>query len=297
MHLSTVFRAIRPSFIILTPVCVFLGFSLSLKQGIAIDYFIFSLVLIAATFSHISVNTLNEYFDFKSGLDLKTEKTKFSGGSGALPENPEAGVLVLTVGLLSLALTIIIGLFLIENAGLKILPIGIAGIVLIITYTHWLNRFPLLCLFAPGLGFGVLMVAGTYVMLAGEYAQLAWFISLPPLFLINNLLLLNQYPDMKADASVGRRTFPIAFGIKTSNVVYGVFALAAYSLILVYIINDLIPLLSVIALVPAVLSIYAFFGVIKYNSKISDYPQYIGANVGAAILAPMLLAISMVFGY
>ena len=46
------------------------------------------LVLIGAVSAHISVNTFNEYFDFLSGLDAKTVKTPFSGGSGALVENP-----------------------------------------------------------------------------------------------------------------------------------------------------------------------------------------------------------------
>ncbi len=41
------------------------------------------LALLGAFLAHISVNTLNEYFDFKSGLDLETIKTPFSGGSGA----------------------------------------------------------------------------------------------------------------------------------------------------------------------------------------------------------------------
>jgi hypothetical protein len=51
------------------------------------------LIFIGALFAHISVNTLNEYFDFKSGLDLTANKTPFSGGSGALPNTPDvAGV-------------------------------------------------------------------------------------------------------------------------------------------------------------------------------------------------------------
>ena len=162
--------------------------------------------------SHISVNTFNEYFDFQSGLDLKTEKTPFSGGSGALPDNPEMANVVLTVSLVSLLLTIFIGIYLIMQRGTLILPIGFVGVVLIMTYTQWLNRFPFLCLIAPGLGFGVLMVVGTHVILTGEHSPLSWLVSLIPFFLINNLLLLNQYPDIKADASVGRNTFPIEIG-------------------------------------------------------------------------------------
>jgi 1,4-dihydroxy-2-naphthoate octaprenyltransferase len=296
MNLKTGLQTIRPSFLVLTPVCVFLGLSTSLTIESPINLSLFFIILMGAVSAHISVNTLNEYHDFKSGLDLKTIKTPFSGGSGALPDNPEMASSILMIGLASLYVAIIIGIYLLLGHSMQILPIGLVGVALIITYTQWLNRVPFLCLIAPGLGFGILMVVGTHVVLNGEYSQLTWLISLVPFFLINNLLLLNQYPDIKADASVGRNTFPIAFGIKISNLVYAIFMLAAYSLILLYIVKGYIPMLSIIALLPLVFSLYALIGAVKYTSKIGDYPQYMGANVAASILTPLLLGISIVYG-
>ena len=246
--------------------------------------------------AHISVNTLNEYCDFRSGLDFKTEKTAFSGGSGALPDNPEMAQAVLTVGLVSLMVTIIIGIIFIFERGALILPVGIAGVLLVVTYTQWLNQFPLLCLIAPGLGFGVLMVVGSHVILTGAYSELPWFVPLVPFFLVNNLLLLNQYPDIKADASIGRNTFPISFGLNKSNIMYAFFLLAAYSLILVNILQEHISSLSFIAVIPALFSIFALVGASKYASKIGDYPRYMGANVAAAILTPLLLGVSILNG-
>ncbi len=296
MQFRIILRSIRPSFLILAPVCVFLGLSTSLTESSPINYFILFLVVVGAITAHISMNTLNEYYDFKSGLDLKTEKTPFSGGSGALPSYPDMAKVVLTVGLNSLIVTIIIGIYLIMERGSLILPIGLVGVVLIVTYTQWINRFPLLCLVAPGLGIGVLMVVGTHVIMAGEDSQLSWLVSLVPFFLINNLLLLNQYPDIKADASVGRNTFPIAFGLQKSNLVYALFMMAAYSLILLFIAKGYIPNLSVIALIPMVFSLFSLIGAIKYSSKIGDAPIYMGANVAAAVLTPLLLGISIVIG-
>ncbi len=296
MKLNIVIRTMRPSFLLLTPVCVFLGLSTSLAVESVINLSIFFVILLGAISAHISVNTLNEYYDFKSGLDLTTAKTPFNGGSGALPEHPEMAGLTLVVGLISLFITIIIGGYLLLNHGVKILPIGIVGVVLIMTYTQWLNRFPLLCLIAPGLGFGVLMVVGTHLILTGEYSPLPWLVALIPFLLINNLLLLNQYPDITADASVGRKTFPIAFGIKKSNLIYAIFMVAAYSLILFYSIEGLIPTLSLIALLPLLFSLFAFTGAIKYASKIGNFPHYQAANVVAALLTPLLLAISIING-
>ena len=296
MQLKIMLQTIRPSFLVLTPICVFLSLSISIASQSPINYLLFCLAVIAATSAHISVNTLNEYSDFKSGLDLQTQKTAFSGGSGALPEQPEMANVILIIGLVTLSVTIAIGIYLIMESGIQLLPLGIVGVVLITTYTQWLNRSPFLCLIAPGLGFGVLMIVGTHIVLTGEHTKLVWLVSLVPFFLINNLLLLNQYPDIKADASVGRSTFPIAFGLQMSNIVYAIFSVSAYSLILLLIANEYIPKLSFIALIPMILSLYALFGAIKYSTKIGDFPIYMAANVAAAILVPLLLGVSIIYG-
>lgn len=294
MQLKVLFQTFRPSFLVLTPVCVFLGLATAMASGAPINFFMFFLVLIGAMFAHISVNMLNEYHDFKSGLDLKTEKTAFSGGSGALPAHPDMAGGVLTVGLLFLLLTILIGVYLVMLRGMQIMPIGLLGVVLIVAYTQWLNRLPLLCLLAPGLGLGVLMVVGTQVILTGEHSRLAWLVSLVPFLLVNNLLLLNQYPDIQADASAGRNTFPIAFGLKNSNGVFAVFSMAAYSLILFLIVQGHLPTLGIIVMLPLALSLFALIGAIKYEAKIGDFPRYMAANVAAALLTPLLLGISLI---
>ena len=294
--LKVVFQTFRPPFLILTPICVFLGLSTSLATQSTVNYFMVFLIMCGAFFAHISVNALNEYFDFKSGLDLRTDKTPFSGGSGALPDNPEMAAWVLFAGLLSLLLTVLIGIYLVLERGMIIMPIGVIGVLLILTYTQLINRNSFLCLIASGVGFGTLMVVGTHVVLTGEYSLLPWLVSLVPFFLVNNLLLLNQYPDVKADASIGRRTFPIAFGLKKSNFVYAFFMMAAYTLILFFIVMDYIPHLGLIALMPMALSLFALVGAIKLTSNIGEAPQYMGANVAATLLTPLLLGISIVSG-
>jgi 1,4-dihydroxy-2-naphthoate octaprenyltransferase len=296
MKLKVALKTIRPSFLVLTPVCVLLGLSTSLSVETPVIISMLLLILIGAISAHVSVNMLNEYYDFKSGLDFKTKRTSFSGGSGSLPENPEMAGLIFISGMVSLLITVAVGIYFILQRDIQILPIGLVGIALVLTYTQWLNRLPILCLIAPGLGFGVLMVVGTHVLMQSEHSRLAWLVSLIPFFLINNLLLLNQYPDMEADASVGRNTFPIAFGLRSSNIVYAIFMLATYSLILFYIVAGYIPTLSVIALIPMVCSFFALVGAIKYKSRIGDFPQHLGANVASAIATPFLLALSIING-
>ena len=295
MILKVLLQTARPSFLVLTPVCVFLGLSTSLAGDSPIDLMVFFILLIGATSAHISVNMLNEYIDFKSGLDVITEKTPFSGGSGALSENPENAAWVLLTSLFFLMVTAGIGIFFIMEMGFKILPIGGLGLALIITYTTWLNRIPFLCLLAPGFGFGVLMVVGTHIVLTGEHSLLSWMLSLIPFFLINNLLLLNQYPDINADESVGRQTFPIVYGLNKSNAIYALFMLLAYLHIIFYIWLGYIPKISMIAVLPVVLSIFSLSRAIKFSSKIGDHPKFLAANVATSILTPLLLGIAVLF--
>jgi 1,4-dihydroxy-2-naphthoate octaprenyltransferase len=112
MKFRAITKTIRGPFLILTPVCVFLGVSTVVASQISVDLQLLLLILLGAVLAHVSVNTLNEYFDFKSGLDLTTTRTRFSGGSGALPENPDMVNTVLTIGLVSLLTTSLIGFFL-----------------------------------------------------------------------------------------------------------------------------------------------------------------------------------------
>jgi 1,4-dihydroxy-2-naphthoate octaprenyltransferase len=148
-------------------------------------------VLLGALLAHVSVNTLNEYLDFKSGLDLNTSKTPFSGGSGTQPENPAALTAVLTTELASLAGTAAIGLFFVLQSGTGIIPIGLCGLLIIASYTDWINRHPIICLIAQGVGFGFLMVLGTHVVLQGSHSTTPIIVAAVPFFLANNLLLLN----------------------------------------------------------------------------------------------------------
>lgn len=254
------------------------------------------LALLGALAAHVSVNTLNEYLDFRSGLDFATKRTPFSGGSGALVQSPELAGVVLAVGAASLSVTLIVGAFFVVRYGAAIVPIGATGLVLVIAYTGWINRHPLLCLVAPGTGFGILMVVGTQFVLVGRYLPLSWVVATVPFFLVNNLLLLNQYPDMRADASVGRNHFPIAYGISRSNLVYAMFAAAAAGSILVSVGLGYLPPWSLVALAPMPLALFALYGAVRHGEGIGRVPYYLAANVAVTILTPLLLGASLLAG-
>ena len=294
--LHTLLRSTRPPFLPLTLVCIFLGYSAAVQSGAYIDYLQLWLVIVTGTAAHISVNALNEYLDFRSGLDARTIRTPFSGGSGALVENPRAASAVLNVALVALATVVCSGIFLCSRHGLQLLPLGLVGIGIILTYTPWLNRQPLLCLLAPGIAFGPLMVVGTYVVLTGVYAGLPMYLSLVPFFLVNNLLLLNQIPDIAADRRTGRRHVPIAYGVQTALRIYGLFAVAACVTIIAGIVSGALANLAWISLLPMVAAGLAFRGAGKYAAALNKLTPYLALNVLAALLTPALLGLAVLLG-
>ena len=287
-------QSMRGPFLVLTPVCVLLGVGTVVANKAPVDWSLLILCLFGALLAHVSVNALNEYADFRSGLDLATVRTPFSGGSGALPQHPEMARAVLVLGVATLVGVILVGLYFLQQHGLALLPLGLAGLLLIVSYTGWVNRHPFICLIAPGLGFGVLMVVGTQYVLQGQYSPLSLLAAVVPFFLVNNLLLLNQYPDIKADAKAGRYHFPIAYGVSLSNMVYGLFALATATVIIAAVQTGHLPMLSLIALLPMPLAFFSLYGAVKHGEAIGSYPQYLGANVAVTILTTLLLGISLV---
>lgn len=293
MTVSPLIQSARPPFLVLPPICVFLGVATVMHQSATLDYANLALILIGALSAHISVNLLNEYFDFDSGLDFMTDRTPFSGGSGALPTHPDMAKPVLYAGLATLGLTMFIGLLLTLNVGPSLLPYGVVGIVLIVTYTQWINRLPLFCLIAPGAGFGLLMVLGTHTVLGGQIDPTTVALASVPFFLTNNLLLLNQYPDRDADRSIGRRTFPIVYGIASSNVVYMVFCCCAYGLIGFLVMAQKIHAWSLLGLIPIIFSAIAGFGAYRHREHIGMYPGYMACNVVATLLTPLLLGVGL----
>ena len=108
-NLNIVTGPMRVPFLVLAPACVFLGLGSAVWSTGSYNTLYALLALLGALAAHISVNALNEYFDFKSGLDTKTTRTPFSGGSGTLPANPEKFKVAWWIGMVSFVITVLVG--------------------------------------------------------------------------------------------------------------------------------------------------------------------------------------------
>ena len=293
---EVVFGSMRIPFLVLTPTCVAIGAATAHYSGSKLDIIKLALALIGALCAHIGVNALNEYDDFKSGLDFKTIQTPFSGGSKALPSNPDQAKMALVTGTVNVLVTIAIGIYFIYKVGIMIFPLGLLGIIIIVVYTKWITRNPLLCLLAPGIGFGILMVMGTHFVLTGAYSWTAFTASLVPSFLVSDLLLLNQVPDTDADRTIGRKHVPITVGKKGAVYVYSILLACTYISIISGFLAGLLPAGALLAVLTIILAIPTVTGAMKNFDSVQNLVPYMGRNVVLILLTNVLLAVGIFIG-
>jgi 1,4-dihydroxy-2-naphthoate octaprenyltransferase len=137
------------------------------------------------------------------------------------------------------------------------------------------------------------MVMGSDFVLTGHYSWTAFFASLVPFFLVSNLLLLNQFPDVDADRSVGRRHLPILWGRKASSYVYSAFLVATYLSIVAGVIAGALPPLALLGLLALILVVRIIPGVVRYADDLQQLGPYLGMNVLVTIITPVLTAIGL----
>ena len=291
-----IFGPMRVPFLILGPACVLLGVGTAVRTVGHVSAFYVVLAMIGGVAAHISVNAFNEYFDCKSGLDALTERTPFSGGSGTLAEHPDMAHIALATALVSMAATGLIGVYFLFVRGLAIVPLGILGLLVIFAYTPMITRRPFWCLIAPGLGFGTLMVMGTDFVLTGRYSVIAFVASLVPFFLVSDLLLLNQFPDVDPDRTVGRKHLPILLGRRRSSMIYISFLFLAYVSIIFGVLAGYLNKASLLGLATVLLAIPASINAYRYADDIKKLKPFLGVNVIINIATPVLVAVGLLVG-
>ena len=291
MTLKVWFLETRPQFLVLSVVLAFLGTSIAWYDG-SFNIWHALLAGFGLVLAHTSVNTLNDYFDYKSGIDLATRRTPFSGGSGILA----AGLLkpnqVLWLGLGSLLLAVPIGVYFIIVKGWGLLPLLLVAALYIVFYTPLILKTPY-PEWAAGLGLGVMPVLGIYFAQTGAYTLPVLFASIPSGILVHNLLFLNEFPDVAADQAAGRKTTPIVAGKAKASVVYAAATIAVYIWIIAGVILRIMPAFASIALLTIPLAIKAIQGARQFDKPDKFIPA-MASNVLIVLLTQLLLGIGYI---
>ncbi len=290
--IKTWFLETRPQFLILSVILVVYGSSIAFYQGyFNLTYFFIALVGLVAL--HIAVNTFNDYYDYKSGIDLNTTRTPFSGGSGILPQGILSPTEVFYFAILNFLIGLSVGVYFIIIRGISLLPIVILGGIFVYFYTTHLAKL-MLGEISAGLGLGVLPVIGSYFVQTGFYSMQALVASIPAGILTFNLLFLNEFPDYNADKRAGRKNFVILLGKKIAARLYSAISIFNYIFIGMSIIAGYLPYTALLAFLTLPEAIKAIKGAtINYDNIVKLIPS-LGSNVKTVLGTQFLLAISFI---
>jgi len=250
------------------------------------------LALVGLVALHVAVNTLNEWSDFLRGIDQRTARTPFSGGSGTLPAGAVSPGFALGWGLAASALGAAVGVYFILQVGASVVPLFVIGALLVLFYTDLFARLAVGEI-AAGLGLGALPVVGTALVQQGSVGAAAVAASVPAFLMTFNLLLLNEFPDIDADRFGGRRNLVLVLGRRPGALVYALAALAVPVWIAGSVIAGALPPLALLGVLPSLLLRRPLAWAFRHSAEPVPVPA-LGDNVAWNLGTNTLLAVALV---
>ena len=251
--LSSWLRAIRIRFLLASIIAVSTGLAISWWTGNSIAIFDALLTFLGVLALHASVDLLNDYWDFKRGIDSKTVKTKLSGGSGVLPEGLLDPKHVYRAGIIFLIIGALIGTYFVVTDGIIIGVILAFAILSIYFYSTKIVNWGLAEVFVTIKG--TLIVIGTCYIQTSQINESMVLGGIVVGVLSSFVLFITSFPDYDIDKAKGRKTLVISLGLKRSCTVFWVFPIIVYILTIVSVILDVFPLfcLSILLTFPLII--------------------------------------------
>ncbi|MCS7146264.1 MAG: prenyltransferase [Nitrososphaerota archaeon] len=295
----TVFRAVRMPFLVATATPVTVGAAAAFYQGF-FDPLLFALTLLGLSFIHLALNVANDYFDTLLGADVLNKRpTPFSGGSRAIIYgilNPqEARILYSSL----FAAGVSIGAFLAMTRGvLEIVSLTALGFFLSYYYTAPPIKLAYRGLgeLAVFLGFGPVIVMGTYFVQAQSLSLSALMASIPMGILVMQILYVNEIPDAPYDRQAGKMTLLTRLSRKQALVFLATSMTATYLSIALIPLLRLGPPTVLAALATIPLSYKVFRGVVQSFGEPYSMIGTMSLNVKNTTLTGLLIAAGYVAG-
>ena len=246
MSLSVWIRVIRLKFLLASVIAVSLGLAISWNITNDFNAIHAVLTMIGVVSLHVSVDLLNDYWDFKRGIDTNTQRTKMSGGTGVLPEGLLKPSEVYKAGIGFLIFGGIIGGFFVFTFGITIAIILLFAILSIYFYSTKLVNWGLAEVFVAIKG--TMIVLGTFYIQTNQILEIPIFAGIVVGVLSASVLFITSFPDHDADKQKGRRTLVILFGREKASLAYWGFPIIVYSIIFIFVITEYFPVYTLLTL-------------------------------------------------
>jgi len=294
------FAATRPAFLSVTFVGVLVGLATAAAAGIRLDPATATLTMFFALVAHAGANVINDYYDSLSGCDAtNTERVfPFTGGSRFIQNGVMSQRAIGTYGYSLLAAVIPAGLWLTAVSAPGLIWIGLAGLVV-----GWAYSAPPLKLQSRGLGEFGITAGWLLVVIGSDFVQRHGFAFTPVAgglgfaLLVANVLYINQFPDIHADAQAGKRTVVVRLGSQGARIGYALIALLCYGWVAAMVAIGQLPSLALISLLGAVPSAAALRGLWQHAGHPAQLAPAIKMTILAASLHGLLLAGALAFAH
>ncbi|MDP3780679.1 MAG: prenyltransferase [Nitrosopumilaceae archaeon] len=237
--LSSWLRVIRIRFLLSSVIAVSVGLVISWWQTNQIDFLHALLTFGGVLVLHASVDLLNDYWDYKRGIDLQTQRTKISGGTGVLPEGLLKPSQVYKAGILFLVVGSIVGSYFVIIDGVIIAILLAFAVLSIYFYSTKIVDLGLAEFFVAVKG--TVIVLGTYFIQSSQITTPSIMGGIAVGVLSSLVLFITSFPDHDADKAKGRKTLVILLGKKKATNVYWVFPIICYAMIGGGVIFDIFP--------------------------------------------------------
>jgi len=292
--LSVWFRVIRVRFLLASVIAVSVGLALNWRQNSSIDPLDAILIFAGVLALHASVDLLNDFWDFKRGIDTKTTRTKMSGGTGVLPEGLLKPSSVYRAGIGFLIIGAVIGSYFVVTDGIIIgIILGFAILSIYFYSTKIVDS---------GLGEffvavkGSMIVIGAYFIQSGEITIESILGGIVVGVLSSLVLFITSFPDHDADKSQGRKTLVIAVGKEKAAKLFWIFPLVSYFTILIGVSANLFPLASLITFLSIPLMIKSGLGLRKNFDSIKNLVPYMSSTLMFSRITGALFVVSFLIG-
>ncbi len=284
-------RAIRIRFLFASIIAVINGLAVSFWKYGAFDITYAILTCGGVICLHASVDLLNDYWDYRRGIDKVTKRTKFSGGTGILPENLLKPKTVYVAGILFLLLGSLIGMYFVAIRGITIAIILAFAILSIYFYSIKIVNVGLGELFVAIKS--AMIVIGTFYVQTGLIDMAALYVGIIVGTLSASVLFVNSFPDYDADRDNGRRTLVIILGKKRGAKLLPLLVSVSYGLIVVGILLGYTKLYSLISFVSIPVAVRAIRQLEENNQNVEKLVPAMTTTLLYSRITGILLAISL----
>lgn len=282
-------KLLRPHTLTASFVPVAIGTALALPHG-AFRADLFIAMLSASILIQAAVNMLNEYYDYKRGLDHELSV----GIGGTIVRDGVAPKTVLAIAQGVLGIAFFLGMYLCLKSSWLLLPVGLSCVAAGYLYSG--GPYPISATpfgeLVSGFFMGLVIIAIAFFIQTGTVTIAALLVSIPTSILVGAILMANNIRDLEGDKLHGRKTLAILLGKNSATIGLAAMFTAAYAWVLLLIYTGIMTPWTLLAFASIPKALHAVQGFRHHTTPIAMMPAMV-ATAQTNTLFGLLLALGL----